>query len=244
MPSVDETTRYFENHSDRLRADLLVDKSEALEQLLFSKLSPGSRVVEVGAGTGLYTYRLLQGGHFVTAVDLSQGCLDQIARKVDGTEFAARLSLMCGDFLDQSDQFESSSLDAVTFIKVLHHFPDRAAISQAIGRAYELLAPGGKLLIFEPNGGNPLWRPLLLSRGREYWRNEKNVMLIRRAFLEDVLTGLPASRVVCSYRFIIPGGVVRRAPALANLDQLVCRSGGRWLDYLAANIAFEVTKPQ
>lgn len=78
MPSVEETTRYFDAHADRLRAGRLVDKTEALRDLLFEKLRPASRVMEVGAGTGLYTTRLLADGHRVVAVDLSKSCLDQI----------------------------------------------------------------------------------------------------------------------------------------------------------------------
>jgi hypothetical protein len=30
---------------------------------------------------------------------------------------------------------------------------------------------------------------------------------------------------------------------LAALDRRICRTDGRWLDFLAANIAFEVSKP-
>lgn len=243
MPSVEETTRYFDAHADRLRADRLVDKNEALRELLFEKLPPASRVIEVGAGTGLYTSRLLADGHRVVAVDLSQSCLDQIHAGVKGTEAADRLETWTGDFLAAASSFDAASFDAVTFIKVLHHFPDGQAIAAALVAAYDLLKPSGKLLIFEPNGSYPLWPPVLLARGYAHWLNERNVLLVRRRFLEGVLSSLPGARYSCRYRFVIPGGVIKRMPALAALDRRICNGDRPWLDRLAVNIAFEAIKP-
>jgi SAM-dependent methyltransferase len=199
-------------------------------------------VLVVGAGRGLYTLRLLEDGHHVLAVDLSPACLSQIEARVAGTPRARQLSVRAGDFLEVARELRQGRFDAVTFIKVLHHFPDRAAIESALARAYDLLAPGGKLLVFEPNGGHPLWPPILLSRGLEHWRNEKNVRLVRRRFLEEVASRLPGARSSVRYRFVIPGGLVKRFPSLAQIDRRICRRDRPWLDYLAVNVAFEITK--
>ncbi len=242
MPTTEETTDYFDRHAEDLRAERLVDKSDALRYLVFDRISAGSRVIEVGAGTGLYTFRLLADGHQVIAVDLSEACLDQIRFRAAGTEHAARLSTWRGDFLGFGTESEPGSFDAVVFIKILHHLPNRESMKAAIEHAYQLLRPGGRILIFEPNGSHPLWRPTLLARGRDYWRNERNVLLIRRRFLDDVLRRLPGARYNCSYRFVIPGGLVKRLPQLAPLDRRICERGGNWLDRLAVNIAFEVIK--
>lgn len=242
MPTLEETTTYFEQHAERLRAERLVDKSSALRELLFDRLAPGSRVLEVGAGTGLYTLALLEDGHQVLAVDLSPACLGQIEARVAGSARARQLSVRAGDFLDVARELGQEAFDAVTFIKVLHHFPDRAAIRNALQRGYDLLTPGGKLLIFEPNGSHPLWPPFLLSRGFAHWKNEKNVLLVRRSFLDEVAAELPGATSSCRYRFVIPGGLIKRFPRLARIDRRICRRDRPWLDYLAINVAFEITK--
>lgn len=250
MPSVEETTRYFEEHAGRLRADRLVDKSSALKEILFDRIAPRSRVLEVGAGTGLYTLPLLDAGHHVTAVDLSESCLEQIRGRVQGGGHEGQLTTRAGEFGAVAHELAPGTLDAVVFIKVLHHFASKDAIRSALHDAYRLLAPGGKILIFEPNGSYPLWPAVLLARGVDYFKNEKNVFLIRRRFFESVLDELPGARHSCRYRFVVPGGIVKRAPLLGKVDRWLCREdhqpfGGRFLlDKLAVNIAFEAEKPR
>src|SRR5262245_52787459 len=116
MPSVDDTTAYFDKHAARLKADRLIDKSGALHDLLFRRLKSASRVLEIGAGTGLYTLPLLRAGHRVHAVDLSQASLGQIRERVEG-DLRERLSTQVGKFPDVTEGHHAGSFDAIVFIK-------------------------------------------------------------------------------------------------------------------------------
>lgn len=98
------------------------------------------------------------------------------------------------------------------------------------------------MLVFEPSGDYLFWPPLLLSRGLRQWHAERNVRLIRRGFLEPVLATLPGAIVSCRHRFLIPRSAIRRWPALDGIDRWLSRSESRWLERLAANVSFEVTK--
>lgn len=241
MATVKQTTEYFDAHASRLRADNLVDKSHVLRELFFSHLPPSSAVLEVGAGTGLYTISLLAMGHRVTALDLSERSLAVLRESVSKVGLEEGLSLRAGDFLEQA-QHLSAAFDAVTFIKVLHHMPSEVAIEEAFQAAWKLLRPGGRIIVFEPNGSCPAWPVLLRLRGKEHWHNERNVMLIRRRFLEKALERLPGARVQCVYRYVIPGALATRSRALDEIDKRVCASSTWWLDRLAVNVGFEVLK--
>lgn len=248
MPTIEETTRYFDTHADRLQASRLVDKSAALRALIFDRIPAGAAVLEVGAGTGLYTRRLLADGHHVTAVDLSTAGLEQIRAQAEASGDAERLSVLAGAFPPVVAELAPSSFDCVLFIKVLHHFPDLHEVREAFRRAYDLLAPGGRILIFEPNGSYPLWPVVLLSRGLDHFRNERNVLLMKRRLLQSALDGLQGARVQCRYRFVVPGGIASRVPLLGRLDAVLCDErfhpfeGRHLLDKLAVNIAFDVEK--
>jgi SAM-dependent methyltransferase len=243
MPTAEETKRYFDAHATRLAVDRLVDKSGALREVFFDRLAPASRVVEVGAGTGLYTRVLLAAGHEVTAVDLSQACLDQINVSAQAMGTSTRLRTVRGDFMEIAPTLGRETFDAVSFVKVLHHFPDKASIRAALAVAYDLLVGGGRIYVFEPNGDQPLWPLALLLRGYSYWQNERNVLLIRRAFLTDVAAELPGASCSVGYRYVIPGGLSSRIPGLVSIDRQLCRLPSRLLNRLAVNIALEITKP-
>ena len=220
---------YFDEHAHELRRDVLVDKWRSVAAL-FEGLGP-SDVVEVGAGTGLYTLPLVAAGHRVTAVDLSAASLDQLAADVVA---AGQLTTVVGDFLT----VDLPETDVVSFIKVLHHLPDRGSIAAAITKAWRLVRPGGRVVIFEPNGLSPVWPVVYRLRGVGRWEEEKNLRLIRYRFIADVLDGLGAT-YTSGFRYLIPGTLTTRFPVLDRIDkQLVSSPIGR----VAGNVWFSAVK--
>ena len=96
-------------------------------------LAPGSRVLDVGAGTGNLTRHLLAAGASVTAADLSGGCLAVIARELPGVE----TTQLDGEGLRP---FADASFDMVACYSVLHHVPDYLALVREMAR---VARPGG-----------------------------------------------------------------------------------------------------
>ncbi len=92
-----------------------------------------ARVLEVGCGRGLLAARLAGAGHAVVAID---------PRLPPASErpIAARLTFVEADLLD----FDAPAFDAIAFTSSLHHI---APLGAALARAYELLAPGGVLVV-------------------------------------------------------------------------------------------------
>src|SRR3990172_5237289 len=110
-----------------------------------ARLGIGSRALEIGCGTGMFTEIFARTGATIVAVDISPDLLRR-----------ARTRGLPPDrvrFLEK--QFEECDVegpfDAVIGSSVLHHLE----VDVALRRIFALLSPGGRLSLAEPNLLNP-----------------------------------------------------------------------------------------
>ena len=182
-----------------------VDKSEVIFELL-PPPATHRRILECGGGAEFYTARLLRAGYKITCVDLSGEALQVNRQSARNMGRESELETFRGDFTKQVGNLPCGFVVAV-FIKVLHHFPDLASIEDALATAFEKLRPGGALVIFEPNGRNPLWKPLYLLQkdpvgGKSKWHYEKNLTLITES---NLLGSLPNGALgEVRYHYVVP----------------------------------------
>ena len=104
----------------------------------------GSRVVELGSGTGFFLLNLMQSGIGGSGIvtDLSSGMVSVAVRNgknlgLDVTGLVADAELL---------PFVDSSVDLVVGHAVLHHVPDLDALFAEVNR---VLRPGGRLMVLE-----------------------------------------------------------------------------------------------
>jgi putative AdoMet-dependent methyltransferase len=106
-------------------------------------MPPGSRVLEIGTGTGHFARAAAKAGHRVTAVDVSPAMLEHAERvaKLDGF---TSIEYHHGGFLTFSAP--PATFDAAVSVAVLHHIPDfwKAVALQNVRR---MLKPGGLFLL-------------------------------------------------------------------------------------------------
>jgi 2-polyprenyl-3-methyl-5-hydroxy-6-metoxy-1,4-benzoquinol methylase len=110
-----------------------------------AQLAPGSRVLEIGCGTGLFTKMFAESGAAIVAVDLSRELLEKAGDRglpPDRVRFVAKPFEDCA--LD-------GPFDAVIGSSILHHLD----LDRALPRIRELLKPGGAFSFAEPNMLNP-----------------------------------------------------------------------------------------
>ncbi|HEX8220871.1 MAG TPA: methyltransferase [Chloroflexia bacterium] len=116
---------------------------------LISKLVPPGRALDIGSGTGNLTFKLLDRGFCVNAVDISEEMLGRLRRKAASHPRKEALTIMHAD-ADASIVEAHGPYHVITFSSVLHHLPD---YEQTLRRAAELLAPGGIIYVaHEPTG--------------------------------------------------------------------------------------------
>jgi SAM-dependent methyltransferase len=110
-----------------------------------ARIQPGTRILEIGCGTGLFTEMFAATGAEIVAVDISPELLAK----------AKSRNLPSGRVTFLQKRFEDCKLDgpfdAIIGSSVLHHLD----IERAIGQIKALLNRGGRMSFAEPNMLNP-----------------------------------------------------------------------------------------
>jgi SAM-dependent methyltransferase len=97
-------------------------------------------ILEVGAGHGTLTERLVRRGH-VVASDLSPRCVAELRGRFDGHRGIEVVEA------DGASAAAGRQFDAIVMVNVLEHIEDDAGVLGALG---ERLKPGGHLLVLTP----------------------------------------------------------------------------------------------
>jgi ubiquinone/menaquinone biosynthesis C-methylase UbiE len=106
---------------------------------------PGERLLEIGPGTGYYTFDLAShvGTGTVEIFDIQQEMLDHVMRAA-ASRGTVNVHPTRGDA--QALPYESDSFDGVVLVTVLGEIPDQDAALAEIAR---VLKPGGRLVVGE-----------------------------------------------------------------------------------------------
>jgi ubiquinone/menaquinone biosynthesis C-methylase UbiE len=114
---------------------------------LLARLRPGSRVLDLGCGSGVPALRAIAAaGHSAVGVDVSPGQLERAARNVPEAE------LVRASALDL--ELPGESLDAVVVLYAIEHLP-RAAHAALLASIQRWLRGCGWLLITFETGDEP-----------------------------------------------------------------------------------------
>ena len=120
--------------------DVETENRKILETL---DLPSGSRVIEIGCGTGRFARAAAAAGHQVTALDVSPVMLEYVAKRA-AEEGIDGITTQHGGFL--SMDLPPNHFDAVVSTAALHHLPD---LWKLIGlqNVLRILKPGGQFFL-------------------------------------------------------------------------------------------------
>lgn len=109
-------------------------------RLLAGELSGVSRVIEVGAGTGLVTVPLTQVGVPMTAIDLSEAMLQRLHEKATAAGYRIPITVADGTRLP----FADDAFDGLVMRHVLHLIVEWG---DALDEVIRVVRPGGTFLV-------------------------------------------------------------------------------------------------
>jgi SAM-dependent methyltransferase len=138
---------FFDNHAKLNSYDVFTADSNARlinRFKMLTGLSVGSRIADLGCGSGVFTELLRQSGYEVVGIDISPKLI------AVGKEIYPNLDLREGDV--ENLPFAAGSLDGVLLAGLVHHFPDPTRCAEEV---FRVLRTGGRFMAFDPNRMNP-----------------------------------------------------------------------------------------
>jgi 2-polyprenyl-3-methyl-5-hydroxy-6-metoxy-1,4-benzoquinol methylase len=116
------------------------------EQVANNYIRDGTRVLEIGCGTGMLTLMMAQRGASVMGIDASPRMLAEAEKKIKEAKLEERVSLKYMDAALIGERFAAGSFDLIVSTLVFSELPpdDQRFVLEACEK---LLAPNGRLLI-------------------------------------------------------------------------------------------------
>jgi ubiquinone/menaquinone biosynthesis C-methylase UbiE len=135
---------------DRVIAPAVLAMGERIAAELVDFVGEGAKVLDVGAGGGQLALELAERRPraAVTGLDLSPDQVSRASQRARDRGLGARATFVQGSALDLP--FESGRFDLVTSVASIKHWPDQA---QGLAECVRVLAPGGRLMVFEADRG-------------------------------------------------------------------------------------------
>ena len=134
-------------------------------------LANAKTILEVGSGSGRFTFHLIRKGLRLTAFDFSEEmltCLSQAAQRQALNH--GQLLVKSGDITKAGELFGVEQFDTIIGFFLLHHLEDaRLALKALRG----ILKKGGELIFIEPNRLNPLFLAQVFFFRDMTWQGEK-----------------------------------------------------------------------
>jgi len=148
----------------------------------FLELEKGSKILEIGGGTGRYSLPLLKQGYKLYELDLSKESLDSL--KQLSKEFGLA-SMLEGIILATGDKIplRKCSFDAAICIHLLHHVPD---IKKVVNEMSKVVREGGTVVCLEPNPLCPYWYFSIPLSGLKKWSVEKGLVRCSEHNLKNI----------------------------------------------------------
>lgn len=179
-------------------------------------LSPGERVLELGASGGRFTIPLAEQNCQVTGVDVSTKSLGYLRKILETHPQRNRVELIEDDATELS-RLRGREFDVVTAAHFLHHVEDAHKVFAAVLR---LLRPGGKVVFLEPNPANPLWYIQNTFCPNRQWRIEKGLLGAWRWRLLRKLRSANFVNCEASTFGFLPPQILNCEPRLRILESL------------------------
>ena len=181
----DDTRALFDDFTDYYQDPTAVEAAAAKLAWVKEFVTPGARLLDVGANLGQFVACARDGGYDAAGIELSPAAV-RLAQATLGD--AVKVGSIYSDDLPFSVSSGAPSgasdgrFDAVTMFDVIEHLPDPGL---ALRRAHALLSPGGRLFLTTPDLGSRYAR--LMGAHWHHLDLEQHISLFSAATLTRLL---------------------------------------------------------
>ncbi len=181
-----------------------------------ARLAPGVRALELGAGTGQFTQRLLASECELVAVELSEATAEICRARVDG-----RAEILVGN-IETGEGLEDRRFDAIVGVSVLHHVD----MASCLVNTFSKLDSGGRFAFSEPNMANPqVWAMKNVDWVARRLHETKHETAFRVRELRRLFEDAGFTVEVCEpFEFLHPRTPARLVPPVRRVERLLERT--------------------
>jgi ubiquinone/menaquinone biosynthesis C-methylase UbiE len=220
MQDKDKEIAFFDGHATADAYDVFTPESNTrlIETCVrLAQLKRGSRVADLGCGSGVFTDLLHKQGYSPVGLDISPKLIALGRTKYPDIEFLE------GDV--ENLPFPPASLDGVLLSGLVHHLPDP---SRCAAEVFRVLKPGGSFVAFDPHRMNP-YMYLYRDRSSPFYssvgvtENERPVLASRIAgvFRQSGFTVGTDYISDLNYRYLASSKMLWLLPAYNAIDRAV-----------------------
>lgn len=179
---MEDIIRFYEVVDEELRFKKNSRKIEFLTSVnaLAPLIQNTSKILDLGAGTGAYSFHFASMGHEVTALDLTPKNIEMINNKKSSFGEIS-LKAVVGDATDLS-RYESSSFDVVLCFGPFYHIIDSEARRKLIQESLRVLRPDGILAVAYINKYSVV--PMLAKKIPEFINERTISKVISKGYLK------------------------------------------------------------
>jgi SAM-dependent methyltransferase len=179
-------------------------------------LKPGVRALELGAGTGQFTERLLASRCELVALELSEATAEICRDRVDG-----RAEVVVGN-VETGDGLEGREFDAIVGVSILHH----VNMELCLRNTFTKLRSGGRFAFSEPNMANPqVWAMKNVDWVARKLHETKHETAFRTRELRRLFEDAGFRVDVCEpFDFLHPKTPGRLVPAVRRIERVLERT--------------------
>jgi S-adenosylmethionine-dependent methyltransferase len=147
IDDVSDIAAYYNSNPEREHSRLEEHQLEydLTWRYLNQYLPPRGSILEIGAGTGMYTLELARRGYLLTAVDMSDALIEECRKRIAEEGLERQVCLVVANARDLSEVTDVG-FDAVLMMGPLYHLVIEADRKAALKQAYDRLRKGGIIL--------------------------------------------------------------------------------------------------
>jgi len=181
-----------------------------------ARLAPGVRALELGAGTGEFTQRLVESGCELVAVELSEATAARCRERVGDRAEVVLGNIETGEGLDDRE------FDAIVGVSVLHHVNMELCLRQTFSH----LRRGGRFAFSEPNMANPqVWAMKNIDWVARRLHETPHETAFRARELRGLFEDAGYAVEVCEpFEFLHPKTPAGVVPTVRRLERVLERS--------------------